>query len=264
MQSSKRFIHQKMSSIYLGGWNGHARWSRMILGFLGIAAATATPAFADIKVEQVPLGPDGDSIGCSVSPKGGHTAVLAASGSRFVVLLDGVAGPKIEALLNGVYSGPSSVGTYPNGQIAVLYSNDGAHNAYIGKIGDEYVVFEDGKELCRGPFVPNGMANMTVPLEFSPGGKHLFYMNLDGGKYHVVVDGKPGPGTGIPQPLITSPDGEHYAYTGFATSSLGNGIPQWAVIDGKQVGFIGTDLQFTGKNTLISRMSGPNNTTVLV
>ena len=137
------------------------------------------------------------------------------------------------------------------------------HISYIGKVGDEFVVFEDGKELCRGPFVPNGMSNMTLPLEFSPGGKHLFFMNWDGGKFHVVVDGKPGPGTEISQPLFISPDGEHYAYGGFTNNSLGNGIPNWDVVDGRQVNYIGEIENYTARNVLISRMSA-DGATVLV
>jgi hypothetical protein len=157
-------------------------------------------------------------IGCAVSPHGGHVAVLAAKGSRFVVLLDGVEGPRIEGLLTGVYGSPTQGGTFPFGQIPVLFSDDGSHSAYIGKIGDEFIVMEDGKELFRGPYETNGMANMAVPFEFSPGGKHLFFQTYESGKYHVVVDGKPGPPTGISQPLFFSPDGEHYAYGGFTNS----------------------------------------------
>jgi hypothetical protein len=252
-----------MSSIDLTVWSGYARLSRMILGLFGMASLTANPAFAEVKVEQTPLGPDGDSIGCAVSPHGGHVAVLAAKGSRFVVLLDGVEGPKIEALLTGVYGGPAGAGTYPNGQIHVLFSNDGSHSAYIGKVGDEFIVFEDGKELCRGPFVPNGMANMTVPFEFSAGGRHLFFMNWDSGKFHVVVDGKPGPGTGISQPLFVSPDGEHYAYGGFTNNSLGKGIPNWDVVDGRQVNYIGEIENYTPRNVLFSRMSVDGATVLL-
>jgi Tol biopolymer transport system component len=242
---------------------GSATLSRLFLGVLGAAALSASAASATVKVEELPLGPDGDIVGCAVSPHGGHVAVLANKGSRFVVLLDNVEGPRIDALLSGVYSGPAGVGTYPNGQIPVLFSNDGSHSAYIGKIGDEYVVMEDGKELCRGPFVSNGMSNMTVQLTFSPGGKHLFFMNFDGGKYHVVVDGKPGPPTGISQPLIISPDGEHYAYGGFTNSSLGNGVPNWAVVDGQQVNYVG-DMQYTAKNVLLSTLPFQGNTLLLL
>jgi hypothetical protein len=96
---------------------------------------------------------------------------------------------------------------------------------------------------------------MAVQFEFSPGGKHLFFSTLEGGKYHVVVDGKPGPATGISQPLFISPDGEHYAYGGFTNNSLGNGIPNWDVVDGRQVNYVGELQKFTGRNVLVSRAS---------
>jgi WD40 repeat protein len=227
----------------------------IFIGLIALAGWMASFVSAEIKVEQQPLGPDGDSIGCSISPHGGHVAVLAAKGSRFVILLDGVEGPKIEALQQAIYGNSFQGGAYWAGQIPVLFSNDGAHNAYIAKMGDEYVVFLDGKELARGPLVSNGSASINLPLSFSPGGKHLFYMDSSGGKFHVVVDGKPGPPTGFPMPLIISDDGEHYAYTGFVNNNIGNGIPNWAVVDGRQVNYIGNELQYTGKNVIVSRMS---------
>jgi hypothetical protein len=156
--------------------------------------------------------------------------------------------------MQGVYSNAYQPGTYWGYQAPILFSNDGSHNAYIGKVGDEYVVMEDGAELARGPLQGSG-GNITVPLEFSPGGKHLFYMTVDAtGKYAVVADGKPGPGSGFPGQLVISPDGEHYAYTGFE-HGLGNGVPNWAVVDGRQVNYFGDELQYTARNTLVSRMA---------
>jgi hypothetical protein len=237
------------------------RFNFLIVSFLCLFGAAGI-ALADAKVEQQPMGPDGDSLGCSVSPHGGHVAVLVAKGSRFDVLLDGVEGPKIEALQYAIYGSPYQSGSSWGGQIPVLFSNGGEHSAYIGKVGDEYIVVEDGKEIARGPNKGNG-ANITVPLEFSAGGKHLFYMDIDAtGRYRVVVDGKPGPSTGFPQPLIVSPDGEHYAYGGFVNSNIGNGVPNWAVVDGRQVNYIG-DMQYTGRGVLLSTLRTPDNNSVL-
>jgi len=226
------------------GWRG-------LLSVLGLSSLVPTIGRADPTVQAVPMGPDGQSLGCAVSPKGLHVAVLAAKGSRFVVLLDGVEGPKIEGLLPGIYAAPVQLGSSWSGLVPILFSSDGSHSAYIGQQGDEYLVVEDGKEVGRGPIVPNGTANITVPLSLSSGGKHLFYMTKDGTGYHVVVDGQAGPPTGVPTPLVVSPDGAHYAYTGFG-NGLGNGRSLWAVIDGHQVRPIGDDLQFTAKNTLVS------------
>lgn len=222
--------------------------SVLILSVLGGAAL----ALADVKVEKQTLGPDGESFGCSISPHGSHVAVLAAKGSRFVVLLDGVEGPRIDALLVDVCGHVFQTGSYWSGQIPVLFSDDGSHNAYIAKMGGEYVVMLDGKELARGPIVTAGQAT-SLPLEFSAGGKHLFYMDADSaGKYRVVVDGKPGPGSTSPPQLVISGDGAHYAYVSPDRPANGQ---QWAVVDGRQVNYFGDNLQYTGRNVLVSKTS---------
>ncbi|HXP59282.1 MAG TPA: hypothetical protein VN829_02265 [Dongiaceae bacterium] len=178
-------------------------------------------------------------------------AVLATKGSRFVVLYDGVEGPRIEALLTGVMGGIFQTAAYWTGQVPILFSNDGSHWAYSAKMGDEFVVMLDGKELARGPINPNTQAN--VPLTFSEGGKHLYYMDADAqGKYRIVVDGKPGPAVHVPPQLVLSPGGQHYAYLGYERSTP---LPNWAVVDGRQVNFFGDNLQYTGLGVLVSRMS---------
>jgi hypothetical protein len=235
-----------------------------IVGFLGIVCLSAGLASADPKVDQQTVCPDGSSFGCSIGSKGNHVSVLATKGSRFIVYTDGVAGPKIESLLTSIYGGPAGAASYWMGQVPILYSDDGSHCAYIAKDGDDFVVYEDGKELSRGPLVANG-SNGTVPLEFSHNGKHLFYMDQDSaGRYRVVVDGKPGPPSGIPCPLIVSPDGEHYCYNGFETTALGSGIPTWTVVDGQQVNYFGTDMQYTAKNVIVSTMGSPDNNTFFI
>ena len=226
----------------------------ILLGTAVFARSAAT------KVDQETLGPDGESLGCMVSPKGNHVAVLAAKGSRFAVLLDGVEGPRIEALLNNVGGSAVQLSSYWMGQVPILFSDDGAHSAYIGKIGDEFVVFQDGKELSRGPI--RQVSQSTVPLCFSAGGKHLFYMTSDTvGKYQIVVDGKPGPGLGFPPTLAISPDGAHYAYVGYDRAS---GPPMWAIVDGRQVNYFGDNLQYTGRSVLTARLNADNATTLLL
>ena len=226
----------------------------ILLGTAGLTRA------ADTKIEQEPLGPDGESLGCSVSPKGNHVAVLAAKGSRFAVLLDGVEGPRIEGLLNNVMGSAVQPGTYWMGQVPVLFSDDGAHSAYIGKVGDDFIVVEDGKELVRSPIRTIGQS--TVPLCFSAGGKHLFYMGgADAGKVQIVVDGKPGPALGFPPTLAISPDGAHYAYVGYDRAS---GPPLWAMVDGRQVNYFGDSLQYTGKNVLVAKLAADNALTLVL
>jgi Tol biopolymer transport system component len=229
-----------------------------MLGVFGMVCLTAGIALADPKIDQQTICPDGSSFGCSVGSKGNHVSVLATKGSRFIVYTDGVAGPKIESLQTSIYGNAFGVGSSWMGQVPILYSDDGSHCAYIAKDGDDFVVYEDGKELSRGPLSGSG-ANATVPLEFSHNGKHLFYMDQDStGRYRIVVDGKPGPSSGIACPLVVSPDGEHYCYNGFETTSLGNGIPTWSVVDGQQVNYFGMDMQYTGKNVIVSTMPTPD------
>jgi len=232
---------------------------KVVAAALAMLWAASAAARADAKVEQQVLGPDGESIGGAISPHGAHVAVLAAKGSRFVVLLDGVEGPKIDALLSSVMGSPFQAATYWMGQVPVLFSDDGAHSAYSAKMGNDYVVMLDGKELARGPFTGN--ASLNLPLSFSAGGKHLFYMDLDAaGKYHIVVDGKPGPACYIQPQLVVSADGAHYAYVGYERDRANT---KWAVVDGRQVNFFGDNLQYTGKGVLVSRMS-ENGAAVLV
>ena len=47
----------------------------------GMACLTTNLALANVKVEQAPLGPDGDVVGFSISPHGQHAAVMVAKGS---------------------------------------------------------------------------------------------------------------------------------------------------------------------------------------
>src|SRR5689334_16400506 len=113
---------------------------------------TAGLAYSDVKVEQQPLGPDGETFGCSISPKGNHVALFAAKGSRFVVYIDGVEGPRIEALMrNAGSSGTFMPPSYWAGQVPVVFSDDGAHSAYMGKVGNDFLVVVDGKEVSRAP-----------------------------------------------------------------------------------------------------------------
>lgn len=236
------------------------------LGIMAVITLTAGMAFADAKVDEQPLGPDGDSIGCSISPHGNHVGVLAAKGSRFVVLLDRVEGPKIEGLMPAIYGNLYQAGTYWQGQVPILFSNDGSHSAYIAKMGDDYVVFEDGKEIYRGPESVSNGSNINVPLEFTNGGKHLIFLVVgDDGKFHVVVDGKPGPASGEPPwGLIVSNDGEHYAYTGVQNANDSPDNPHWAVVDGRQVNYFGDNMQYTGKNIILTTMAVDGGTGLLI
>ncbi len=208
---------------------------------LCVCLAVGNIALADPKVDQQSLDPTGSAVGCSISPNADHVALLCAKGSRYNVVFDGVAGPKIESLDNtsGTYFNPSS-GAGWVGQVPILFSDDGAHWAYCYKDGGDTVIMLDGKELARGPMQPQ----LLMPLQFSKGGKHFAwaYDNT------INMDGKPGPKPRYLPQLFFSPDGSRYAYVG--TEFGGNN--QWAVVDGRQVNYFGDIDQFAPNNHLIS------------
>jgi hypothetical protein len=226
----------------------HFRAVAAAIALVGLAIVTSG---AEPKIEEAPIAPTGRWVGCAFSPKGVHAAMLCTKGSRFAVMVDGMEGPRIDQMF-----GPDSQPNYP-GQanqvrdIPPLFSDDGAHCAYFGKAGEEFIVVLDGKELYRGKF-QNGFA--SAPLTFSAGGKHLFFCEQTEGGYHVVMDGKPEPTSHSVPHVVTSPDGEHYAYVG--TVADGNETP-WGFVDGKQVKYFGGDLQFTAKGHLVGLIRRP-------
>ena len=65
---------------------------------MGVALLTAVNCNADVKVDEQMMAPAG-WIGAAVSTHGVHVAVLAMKGSRSVVLVDGVEGPKFDQLI---------------------------------------------------------------------------------------------------------------------------------------------------------------------
>ena len=218
----------------------------LLLVSLSVPAARAAP-----QVVQDSMGPEGDSLGFSVSPSGEHVAVLANKGSHLEVLYDNVPGPRIDTMQSNVSpSTPFQTPTYLSGEIPVVFSDDSAHWAYLARTGDEYIVMRDGQELARGSLAGNVPAG--VPLLFSAKGQHLFYSTLNAaGGYQLVVDGKPGPVTNVIPAIFATTDGMHYAYVGPYTNA---GAGTWTFVDGRQVNFFGDQLQYTGRNVLLSSM----------
>lgn len=229
-------------------------WRSGCAALIGLAWLQGTVALADPKVAQEPMGPDGDSMGSSISPTGDHIAVLANQGSHLAVFYDGVAGPKIEALqLSTASNVPYQTPTYYAGQVPVIFSDDGAHWAYMARSGDDFIVMLDGKELVRAPL--RGNEADRIPLTFSSKGHHLFYSDVDAtGAYQVVVDGKAGPATHMLPSIAFSPDGQHYAYVGAYTNA---GIGVWSFVDGRQVNYFGDHLQYSGRDHLLSLLPIP-------
>lgn len=186
----------------------------------GHVARAANPAGTDptgpftapsgTKIDTALMAPFQQGAPFTVSPRGVHVASEQLSGSRQVIVYDGVAGPKFDRLL------PTSDTSTDH---AVVFSPDGNRWAYCGIQGSEWVVMLDGKELVRQPVPAEGAANHHLcDLSFTQNSKHLFFLSMqvpDRSPYgRVFWDGKPGP-YGAPTDkrfYAISPDGDHFAY----------------------------------------------------
>jgi hypothetical protein len=188
------------------------------------------------KVEEQTLGPSKQGNTYVVSSKGCHLATVAQKGSRFIVVVDGVEGPKFDEI-SAIDSGK------------VVLSADGQRYAYVGRSGSDFVLVVDGKEAMRPGTSTLAYSQAPVQhLEFTSNGKHYSFVQSvhkpgppEENYNSVVFDGTPEIGGGT-QPTF-SPDGEHYAYV--ATNPK---PPNQTMIvrDGKPAGYAGTDPLFTG------------------
>ena len=196
------------------------------------------------KIETQLLLPPEPGMQYEMSPKGLHVAGVVLRGSRQVLVYDGVDGPKFDQVL-----GLSSQG----GGGKVAFSDDGARFAYHGKLGQEYVVLVDGKEVTRGPWSADLQAQGRTPvhqLGFSPGGKHWYVITetLTPGRqnFQMTLDGVAGPLSQAIFSPLWSPDGEHHTYIqkiALATMSE----PRFVlIVDGKPAPYLAGDMQWTG------------------
>jgi Tol biopolymer transport system component len=118
-----------------------------------------------------------DQVGNPVfSPDGRHVAYSAQKGNDCVVVLDGRAGPRFDAIW-----APS-----------LCFSPDGARFAYQAKTAGKAVVVVDGKagEGCAAlKAVDQNHPGAGRSIFFSPDGAHVVYVAQQGGDT-VVCDGK--------------------------------------------------------------------------
>jgi len=174
----------------------------------GGAAVNDTGPFtppAGTKIEPVVMAPMEQGAQFTVSPHGIHVATLSHSGSRQVIIYDGVVGPKFDQIISQI-----------NG---VVFSPDGSRYAYCGQLGNEWVVMLDGKELARGSRSTGPIGQYSCMLGFTSNSKHLYFMSVQDSAspsagFRFFFDGKPGP-FGAPNDqrgYVFSPDGNHFAY----------------------------------------------------
>ena len=217
----------------------------------------------DAKVESQLLLPAEPGMQYEISPKGLHVAAVALRGSRQVLVHDGEDGPRFDQVL--------SLQRNSSGKVA--WSDDGARWAYHGKLGQEYVVLVDGKEVARGPWSADLQAQGRSPVwevGFTPGGKHWYVIieTLTPGRnnFRMTLDGVAGP---LSQDNITplfSPDGERHTYIQkIATATMSE--PRYVlIVDGKPAPYLAGGMQWTGdsKHLLTRRIiPGTSNEDVL-
>ncbi|MGH7946644.1 MAG: hypothetical protein ACREF9_16785, partial [Opitutaceae bacterium] len=134
------------------------------------------------------------------------------------------------------------------GPVPVVFSKDGRRFAYLARLGQEWVLTVDGKESLRIPVTARGSTD--IRLEFTgDDGKHLVFTRSASEGHEVWVDGKKWPGffgsggggtEGTIDPLI-SPDGTRIAYLAQIARDK-----RALIVDGKDAGYMGDNLQFTG------------------
>ena len=123
-----------------------------------------------------------------VSPYGVHVATLSHSGSRMVMIYDGVAGPKFDQIF------PQSTG-----MLVVTFSPDGKRYAYCGRVGGEFIVMADGKEAARSSETQGqfGITQASCAIGFTPGSRHVYYTSNVTAGNRFVYDGKASPPRGL-------------------------------------------------------------------
>jgi hypothetical protein len=227
------------------------RYPFAAFGLVALFISTSAPAAP--KIDQTTLSPQGTWVGYAISRHGLHVAVLDAKGSRFVMSVDGVAGPRIDQMIS-LDGTPYGLGARNNApasvmQLPVLFSDDGTHSAYFAMVGDQYVLIIDGKQQYTGKYNFSVLSNSN--LTFTTGGKHVYFTTNDPSSgYSVIVDGTPGPSPRMAPTVVSSPDGVHYAYVGDNSSDN-----KWMCLDGKQVPYFGDHLQYTPSGQLIGVQS---------
>ena len=245
----------------------------MTLGLLGVfSAAVAIAATVDDQV----VGSISEGAKYVVSPRGSHLAVVAAKGSRMGVTVDGVAGPRFDQIHPGMqpyidprpYEGVDG-NSVPQGT-PVIFSKDGQRHAYLARLGNEWVLTVDNKEVLRVPLNDaNGSATTDFRLEFTgESGAHLllargsyfgFELWFDGKKWPGFFGSGGGGGDGTIDPIVSA-DGEHVAYVAQMSRDK-----TALIVDGKDPGYFGKHLQFTPDSKhLICVSESPKGHSVLI
>lgn len=195
---------------------------------------------AGTKIDPAVMSPVQQGAQFSVSPHGIHVATVAQSGSRQVVIYDGVEGPKFDQMV-------TQDGVHP-----IVFSPDGNRWAYCAQAGNEWVIMLDGKEFVRSSEMIGGtIQTQSCQLYFTSNSKHFYYTSLvttapAQAAARFVFDGKAGP-LGFSNDMreyVFSPDGDHWAYLWHQMISRSQERPVM-IVDGKPTTLPGGNPQWT-------------------
>jgi len=201
----------------------------------------------DPKLEQQEVGPVAQDVQYVVSARNAHLATVGRKGSRMVVTIDGVSGPKFDEILPArPYVDPRNSPPEMQQPQPVVFSPDGSRYAYVGRQSQELVLFVDGKESLRTPMA--GISGVEVRVAFGgDDAKHIYYAQSCATGFELWIDGQKQPGSYLSSgsgesatdPVITR-DGAHWAYVAQIERDK-----RTLVLDGKDAGYLGESPQFT-------------------
>jgi hypothetical protein len=238
-----------------------------LAGAVGVQTAAAAPQVTETVVAPATAG--GMFV---LSQNEARVAYVGLKGTRTVVSVDGVEGPVLDEVFNAFMGSPggqlmlhnaNAGGKFNGTPTAVIFSESGAHYAYIGRQGNEYVVIHDGKEVGRG--ARNDLALQHLPLGLSPKGHFVFWGEqkiVEGrGQYRLIFDGQAGPWAGHQDMKpVFSPDDLHYAYT---AGTVADYQKPMLIVDGKVAGYTGVSPQYTADSKLLLTIKSEGNNVVL-
>jgi hypothetical protein len=218
----------------------HLLATLFVLASASLSAAAQRPAKTTVE-SQVLLAAE-PGVQYAVSAKGQHVAAVALRGSRQVMVHDGVDGPRFDEILK------LSTTTADK----VQWSDDGNRFIYWGRVGQEYAVMVDGKEVHRGAWSAEAAARGQSPvfeMGFAPRSKHwyviLLNQNSSRQNYQLVIDGKPGPVSQSSIAPVWSLDGEHHAYIQQIFPITAPQPSLALIVDGKTAPYNAGEPQFT-------------------
>jgi Tol biopolymer transport system component len=129
----------------------------------------------------------------ALSPDGKRVAYAANIGKKWLVVVDGKAGPEVDG---GKFSAPPGLS----------FSPDGKRFAYTAKTGNQWSVVVDGQAGASY----DGIGPDS--LVFSPDSSRVAYIARTGKRMVSVIDGRPSAEYEEIRGLVFSPDSQHVAY----------------------------------------------------